>query len=405
MLKVLLAGGGTAGHVNPALAIAEIIKKNYPDAEIAFAGNPEKIEAQLVPKAGYKFYPIKIEGFQRKINWTNIKRNIHAAGCLAKSGSRSKEIISDWKPDLVIGTGGYVSGPIVRKAAKMGIKTAVHEQNAFPGVTNKMLSKSVDEVMMTVEEASKYFPDAKHKTVTGLPVRNAFSTMSKQEARAQLGFDVVSVEAYINDHKEQRSLLLVRSTLEASNKLLHDYSSDANIDYKDINKELDKYTRAFDVIDVLYQSLRTSLNVYNTYETVSDRVTDYKNMLSDFHDKCLARGNIVSTDTLIISINVRALGKIADEGDNLYKSVSDLVLYATGAAACSTSDLLTVLNSINQSLDNIKKHLNVAYFETWKYIQVRIGYWKAQVYRAKTKQEIIEGAFGRWRRNGYLGKE
>ena len=224
-------------------------------------------------------------------------------------------------------------------------------------------------------------------------------------ARAQLGFDVVSVEAYINDHKEQRSLLLVRSTLEASNKLLHDYSSDANIDYKDINKELDKYTRAFDVIDVLYQSLRTSLNVYNTYETVSDRVTDYKNMLSDFHDKCLARGNIVSTDTLILSINVRALGKIADEGDNLYKSVSDLVLYATGAAACSTSDLLTVLNSTNQSLDNIKKHLNVAYFETWKYIQVRIGYWKAQVYRAKTKQEIIEGAFGRWRRNGYLGKE
>ena len=224
-------------------------------------------------------------------------------------------------------------------------------------------------------------------------------------AKAQLGFDIVSVEAYINDHKEQRSLLLVRSTLEASNKLLHDYSSDANIDYKDINKELDKYTRAFDIIDVLYQSLRTSLNVYNTYETVSDRVTDYKNMLSDFHGKCLARGNIDSTDTLIISINVRALGKIADEGDNLYKSVSDLILYATGAAACSTSDLLTVLNSINQSLDNIKKHLNVAYFETWKYIQVRIGYWKAQVYRAKTKQEIIEGAFGRWRRNGYLGKE
>ena len=224
-------------------------------------------------------------------------------------------------------------------------------------------------------------------------------------SRAQTAFDIVSVEAYINDHKEQRSLLLVRSTLEASNKLLHDYSSDANIGYKDINKELDKYTRAFDVIDALYQSLRTSLNVYSTYEIVIDRVTDYKDMLSDFHDKCLARGNIVSTDTLIISINVRAIGKIADEVDNLYRSVCDLVLYATGAAACSASDLLTVLNSINQSLDNIKKHLNVSYFETWKYIQVRIGYWKAQVYRAKTKQEIIEGAFARWRRNSYLGKE
>ena len=100
--------------------------------------------------------------------------------------------------------------------------------------------------------------------------------LAPRSAKAQLGFDVISVEAYINDHKEQRSLLLVRSTLEASNKLLHDYSSDANIDYKNINKELDKYTRAFDIIDVLYQSLRTSLNVYNTYETVSDRVADYK---------------------------------------------------------------------------------------------------------------------------------
>ena len=224
-------------------------------------------------------------------------------------------------------------------------------------------------------------------------------------AKAQFGFDVVSVEAYINDHKEQRSLLLVRSTLEASNKLLHDYSSDANISYKDINLELDKYTRAFDVIDVLYQSLRTSLNAYNTYETVSDRISDYKGMLKDFNEKCLSRGNIVSTDTLIIRINVRALAKIADEGDNLYRSVSDLLLYATGAAACSTSDLLTVLNAINQSLDNIKKHLNTAYFETWKYIQVRMGYWKAQVYRAKTKQEIIEGALERWLRNGSLDKE
>lgn len=226
-----------------------------------------------------------------------------------------------------------------------------------------------------------------------------FPTVSK----AQYGFDVPSVEAYINDHKQQRSLLLVRSTLEASNKLLHDYTSDANIGFKDINAQLDRYTRAFDVIDVLYQSLRTSLNVYSTYETVSDRIGDYKDMLQDFNKKCLERGNIVSTDTLIITINARAIAKIGDECDNLYRSVSDLVLYVTGAAACSTSDLLLVLNNINASLDNIKKHLNKAYFETWKYIQVRIGYWKRQVYRAKTKQEIINDAFGRWRGAGYLG--
>lgn len=228
-------------------------------------------------------------------------------------------------------------------------------------------------------------------------------TLFPSFCNAQYGFDAASVEAYINDHKEQRSLLLVRSTLEASNKLLHDYSSKANIDYKDINRELDKYTRAFDVIDVLYQSLRTSINLYNTYETISDRVIDYKDMLNDFNRKCLERGNIVSTDTQIIAINVRAIGKIADEGDNLYRSVSDLVLYATGAAACSTSDLLLILTNINNSLDNIRKHLNKAYFETWKYIQVRIGYWKRQVYRAKTMQEIVNDAFGRWRGAGYLG--
>lgn len=220
---------------------------------------------------------------------------------------------------------------------------------------------------------------------------------------AQFSFDVTSVEAYINDHKEQRSLLLVRSTLEASNKLLHDYSGDANKGFRDINKELDKYTRAFDVIDVLYQSLRTSLNVYNTYENISDRIGDYKDMLSDFKEKCLERGNIVSTDTMIVTINMRALAKIAEEGDNLYNSVNDLVLYATGAAACTTSDLLLVLTNINNSLDNIRKHLNKAYFDTWRYIQVRIGYWKRQVYRAKTKLEIVNDAFDRWKGAGYLG--
>ena len=228
-------------------------------------------------------------------------------------------------------------------------------------------------------------------------------TLFPSFCNAQYGFDAASVEAYINDHKEQRSLLLVRSTLEASNKLLHDYSSKAHIDCNDINRELDTYTRVFDVIDVLYQSLRTSLNLYNTYETISDRVGDYKDMLDDFNRKCLERGDIVSTDTQIIAINVRAIAKIADEGDNLYRSVSDLVLYATGAAACSTSDLLLILTNINNSLDNIRKHLNKAYFETWKYIQVRIGYWKRQVYRAKTMQEIVNDAFGRWRISGYLG--
>ena len=224
--------------------------------------------------------------------------------------------------------------------------------------------------------------------------------MVPQMTKAQWAFDFVSVEAYINDHKKQRSLLLARSTLELSNQLLHEYSSDATVEYKTLNVDLDKYTRAFDVIDVLYQSLRTSLNVYSTYNTVSDRITDYKNLLEDYREKVLERNKIAVSDTIIISVNLRCIQKIADEGQHLYRSVSDLVLYATGAAACSTSDLLLVLESINTSLDNIERHLNRSYFETWRYIQLRMGYWKEAVYRRKTKRQLIDDAFGRWREAG-----
>ncbi len=224
--------------------------------------------------------------------------------------------------------------------------------------------------------------------------------MVPQMTKAQWAFDFVSVEAYINDHKKQRSLLLARSTLELSNQLLHEYSSDATVEYKTLNVDLDKYTRAFDVLDVLYQSLRTSLNVYSTYNTVSDRITDYKNLLEDYKEKVLDWNKIAVSDTIIISVNLRCIQKIADEGQHLYRSVSDLVLYATGAAACSTSDLLLVLESINTSLDNIERHLNRSYFETWRYIQLRMGYWKEAVYRTKTKRQLIDDAFGRWREAG-----
>lgn len=189
MLKVLLAGGGTAGHINPALAIAEIIKEHIPDAEFAFVGNPKKLEATIIPKAGYRFEPINVEGFQRSFTPQNIKRNIHAMNCLMKTGARSKEIIKDFKPDLVIGTGGYVSGPVVRKAAQMGIPTAIHEANAFAGVTTKLLSKKVNAIMLTVKETKNLDAAVMGKvTVTGLPVRKAFDAMSKDQAKEKLGF-------------------------------------------------------------------------------------------------------------------------------------------------------------------------------------------------------------------------
>ena len=214
--------------------------------------------------------------------------------------------------------------------------------------------------------------------------------------------DITTLEAYINDHKNVRSMLLARSTLELSNSLLHDYSKTAAVEYKELNVDLDKYTRAFDVIDVLYNSLRTSMNTYDTYNTVSTRIRDYKKLLEDYNEKVLKRGKYSITDTLIISVNYRMIDNIYKEGQELYKSLSDLVLYATGAAACSTSELMMVMSSINYSLDRIELYLNRAYFKTWQYVQLRMGYWKESIYRSKTRREILDGAFGRWREAGLL---
>ncbi len=214
--------------------------------------------------------------------------------------------------------------------------------------------------------------------------------------------DITTLEAYINDHKSVRSMLLARSTLELSNSLLHDYSKTAAVEYKELNVDLDKYTRAFDVIDVLYNSLRTSMNAYDTYNTVSTRIRDYKKLLEDYNEKVLKRGKYSIADTLIISVNYRMIDNIYNEGQELYKSLSDLVLYATGAAACSTSELMMVMNSINYSLDRIELYLNRAYFNTWQYVQLRMGYWKESIYRSKTRREILDGAFGRWREAGQL---
>lgn len=214
--------------------------------------------------------------------------------------------------------------------------------------------------------------------------------------------DIPTLEAYINDHKSVRSMLLARSTLELSNSLLHDYSKTAAVEYKELNVDLDKYTRAFDVIDVLYNSLRTSMNAYDTYNTVSTRIRDYKKLLEDYNEKVLKRGKYSIADTLIISVNYRMIDNIYKEGQELYKSLSDLVLYATGAAACSTSELMMVMNSINYSLDRIELYLNRAYFKTWQYVQLRMGYWKESIYRSKTRREILDGAFERWREAGQL---
>ena len=186
-MRFLFAAGGTGGHINPALAVAGEIREKYPDAEILFVGTKEKMESKLVPQAGFDFVSIDISGFYRQLTFENIKRNIGTVLKLLRASSQAKKIIRKFKPDVVIGFGGYVSGPVLRMAAKMKIPTAIHEQNAYPGITNKALSKKVDRVMLTAAEAEKYLKAKNPVTVTGLPVRGEMLKADRDISRAELG--------------------------------------------------------------------------------------------------------------------------------------------------------------------------------------------------------------------------
>lgn len=187
--KILFATGGTGGHINPALAVAGYIRENYPKAEILFVGTADRMEARLVPAAGYDFKTIEIQGFSRELNFEGLKHNIKTVNLLFKSEGQAKKIIEDFKPDVVIGFGGYVSGPVLSVAARMGIPTAVHEQNAFPGVTNKNLAKKVDVVMLTAPEAEKLLKPKNPCVVTGLPIRGEIISANKEFARAEMKLD------------------------------------------------------------------------------------------------------------------------------------------------------------------------------------------------------------------------
>ncbi|WRS27637.1 undecaprenyldiphospho-muramoylpentapeptide beta-N-acetylglucosaminyltransferase [Oscillospiraceae bacterium MB08-C2-2] len=185
-VKILFACGGTAGHINPAIAVASHIRRKQPGASILFAGNPNGMEANLVPKAGFDFVPIEIQGFRRQINAENIRHNVKSACLLLTSGAKARKILADFAPNVVMGTGGYVSGPVLRTASQMGIKTLTHEQNAYPGVTTKLLTRYVDTVLLAVGKAKEHLPEGKNYVVTGNPIREEILLADRAKTRSEM---------------------------------------------------------------------------------------------------------------------------------------------------------------------------------------------------------------------------
>lgn len=182
-MRVLMTGGGTAGHINPAIAIANTIKKNIPNADIAFVGTKRGLENKLVVNEGYHLYHVDIMGISRSLSLKNIK----ALALMITSQIQAKKIIEEFKPDIVIGTGGYVCWPALKVAAKMGIPTAVHESNARPGLAIRQLQGSLDRIFVNFKDTENYITNKDAVMHVGNPLRSGFGGLDYEEARRTLG--------------------------------------------------------------------------------------------------------------------------------------------------------------------------------------------------------------------------
>lgn len=183
-MRVILSGGGTGGHIYPAVSIGKEIKRQNSTAELLFIGTEKGLESDIVPKEGFNLIKLKVRGFERKLSFGNIAAVMESFTGLFKAA----KIIKDFKPDVVIGTGGYVCGSVLLAAALMNVPTLIHEQNAFPGVTNKILARFVDIVALNFSDAKEYFPKSNKVIVTGNPIRSNILSISKEEGLKELGF-------------------------------------------------------------------------------------------------------------------------------------------------------------------------------------------------------------------------
>ncbi len=186
-MKILITGGGTGGHIYPALAIARKIEMEYKNADILYVGTKKGLEAEIVPKEGFEFKTIRVMGFSRKLS----KNTFKSIKELFLGLNDAKNVVKDFKPDIVIGTGGYVCGPIVLTAALKKIPTMIHEQNAFPGVTNRILSRFADRIAGSFEESRKYFKDTNKLVITGNPIRQDIVGYNKEIAYKDLNIDPI----------------------------------------------------------------------------------------------------------------------------------------------------------------------------------------------------------------------
>ena len=188
-MNVIFTCGGTGGHINPAIAVANILKERQPDAKILFIGAQGHMEEKLVPAAGFELVTLPGSGLSRKLNMAGIKKNINAVKCVINAVTSCKKIIRDFNADVIVGTGGYASFPALYAGSRLGVPTIVHESNAVPGLTTKMAAGIASKVLVCFEESRRHYKNPEAVEVVGMPVRKEFLTAQKAAARKELGID------------------------------------------------------------------------------------------------------------------------------------------------------------------------------------------------------------------------
>ena len=186
-MNVIFTCGGTGGHINPAIAVANVIRERHPDSKILFIGTKGRMEEHLVPKAGFELKCLNMAGMVRGKSFSAIKKNVKTVTNTLKAVGECKKIIKEFKPDVILGTGGYACFPALMAGTMMKIPTCVHESNAIPGLTTRLLADRVDKVLVCFEESAKYYKHAERVQTVGMPVRREFIFTEKQAARKELG--------------------------------------------------------------------------------------------------------------------------------------------------------------------------------------------------------------------------
>lgn len=198
-MRVIFTCGGTGGHINPALAVAKVLKLRRPDSEILFVGAKGEMEEQLVPREGFRLETMEISSYERKLTPKNIVHNVKALYRVFSSRRRANKIIAEFRPDVIVGTGGYASYPMLRQGARKGVPTAVHEANAMPGLTTRMVADDAQSIMVCFADSKEHYKHPERVEVVGMPVREEFIYTKRADARKRLNIpedDLLIVSAW-----------------------------------------------------------------------------------------------------------------------------------------------------------------------------------------------------------------